>query len=463
MAQEPKATGTPQKPTTELGVSYDRFSQGFRWDEFIPDLRGRRAIRKYREMRDNDPVIGALMTAIDMMLRAVDFRVEPVDDSAEAEGAREYVESVLDDMEHGFDEFLSEAVSFLAYGFATFEVVYKRRGGMLTDNPERRSKFDDGLFGIRKLASRAQWTVEEFVQDDRGNVLGIRQEALYNGARVVLPLNKLIYLRTAAADNAPVGRSILRNAYLPYYYASHVTTIESIAIERELNGLPVARIPTEYLAADATATHKQLREKIKQIARDVKFNDQGYIVLPSDLIENPDGTKTSHRMVDLELLTSSGTRNIDTGGVIKRHQQDMARSVMADFLMLGQSEKGSFALSKSKTDLFLRSLEGYANYLASALNKQLLEPLWQINGMDYAIMPSIVPGDVAPPDLEELGNFVNRLAGSGVMLTDEDTQNVLRASAGLPENADEIDDDILGRPDTDATEAVEPDAEPVEE
>lgn len=49
-----------------LGVAGDNVTNGqIRADEFLPELRGKKAVRKYREMRDNDSTIGAVMYATD--------------------------------------------------------------------------------------------------------------------------------------------------------------------------------------------------------------------------------------------------------------------------------------------------------------------------------------------------------------------------------------------------------------
>jgi hypothetical protein len=39
-------------------------------EEFLPALRGRKAIKVYREMSLNDPMVGALLFAIDKLIRA---------------------------------------------------------------------------------------------------------------------------------------------------------------------------------------------------------------------------------------------------------------------------------------------------------------------------------------------------------------------------------------------------------
>ena len=441
MAQAPKKATA----TRELGASgsYGMNDQ-LRPDEFLPKLRGLNATRTFREMKDNDPVIGAILMAFEMLLRAAEFRVEAANDSPEAEEAKLFVEQCFEDMAGTVDDFLAEVLTFLPFGFSVFEVVYKIRGGRNTSDPTRYSQFDDGRYGIQKLAPRAQWTIDRFLTDANGAITGVRQTALtLKMGSVEIPIEKLLHFRTSTINNDPSGRSILRNAFTSYHYASHIQMIEAIAVEREMNGIPVGRIPSEYLADSATAAQQGFTNAFKKILRDVKFNDQGFILIPSDVYENDDGSKTSIPMVQFDLVTAKGTRAIPTGDVILRHQQNIARSVLADFLMLGSGDKGSFALSKSKTDLFLAAAAGYTEAIASVLNRQLLIRLWELNGFDPELMPSISFGDIAPVDLAELGAFVRDIAGAGMPLfPDDDTENTIRRAAGFPEKT--MDPDLLG-------------------
>lgn len=417
-----------------LGVAGSHTRNGqIRADEFLPELRGKRWIRKCREMRDNDSTIGAVCYATEQVLRDVDYKVERPDDSPASRQSQEFIESVLVDMDHSLDDHISEALSFLTFGFSLFEAVYKRREGPTARSPKKNSKFSDGLIGVRKLASRAQWTIERFEVDKQtGEILGVYQENNYGLKGTFIPQNKLIHYRTTNTNNDPSGRSILRNAYSSYTYLSNIQAIEAIAVERELNGIPVARIPSEYLSPEATVGQSAFVESLKRVLRDVKFNEQGYIVVPSDTYPDKDGSPSNVRLVDIELMSSNGSRNIDIDPIVRRYQHDIARSVMAEFLMLG-SGNGSYALSKSKTDLFLRSMESYINTIFDAINKQLVERLWQLNGFDYANMPRIVAGDVAPHDLRELGSYLRNLNGAGFDFTDQpNIINALLGNAELP-------------------------------
>ena len=402
--------------TRILGIAGDNTHNGnIRADEFLPELRGKRAIRKYREMRDNDSTIGAVMYATEQVLRDVDLKVMPANDTPEAKREAEYVESIFKDMDHTLDDHISEALSSLTFGFAWFEVVYKRRNGPTASSDKGRSKYSDGRMGVRKIAIRAPWTISKFDVDQKtGDILGIHQEGSGFNNTAFIPSRKSLYYRTTAINNDPSGRSILRNAYTSYEYLNNLQSIEAIAVERELAGIPVARIPSEYLSPDATAAQSGFLSNLQQILRDVKFNEQGYIVLPSDTYPDSNGSPTTTRLVDVELMASNGKRNIDIDPIVKRYQHDIARSVLSEFLMLGGGNTGSYALSKSKTDLFLRALESYIQAIVDVLNKQLVERLWELNGLNYDLMPTVVAGDVAPHDLREIAAFLRNLNGANI-------------------------------------------------
>lgn len=403
-----------------LGVAGDNTYNGqIRADEFLPELRGKKAIRKYREMRDNDSTIGAVMYATEQVLRDVDLKVMPANDSAEAKEEAEFVKSVLDDMDHTLDDHIAESLSNLSYGFAWFEVIYKRRTGPTERSDKKRSKYTDGRMGVRKIAIRAPWTISRFdVDQQTGDVKGIYQDGSgYNNSNYI-PTRKSLYYRTTTINGDPAGRSILRNAYTSYEYVNNLQSIEAIAVERELAGIPVARIPAEYLSGDATAAQSGFVNNLQSILRDVKFNEQGYIILPSDTYPDKDGAPTNQKLVDVELMSSSGSRNIDIDPIVRRYQHDIARSVLSEFLMLGGGNTGSYALSKSKTDLFLRALESYIQAIVDVLNKQLVERLWELNGLNYDMMPTIVAGDVAPHDLREIAAFLRNLNGADINVSD---------------------------------------------
>lgn len=413
------------KPTEEVGVSGVTIQSGLVLDEFLPELRGDRGRKMYREMADNDAVIGAILYAIDMILRSADWMVEAPEDAVpeEAEQYVQFLESVLfEDMSHTWEDTISEILSFLVYGWSYFETVYKKRA--------------DGYWGVRKLAPRAQLSLDKWEMDEEGGIAGMWQYPPNGGAAIFIPIEKSLLFRTRSAGGNPEGRSVLRNAYKSYHILKNIQMIEAIGIERELAGLPVVRIPAAIIngASNGDTNAQAQLAAYKQVARDLKFNDQGALIIPSDTFKDPDGKPSGEKMVDIELMSSSGSRAIDTGATIRRYQSDIAMTVMADFILLGLQGTGSFALSENKTDMFTQSLQSYLNNIASVFNAFLVPRLWAMNGFKKEVMPHLRPGSIRPVDLAELGEYVNRLAGAGMPLFPDDRlSNYLRDKAGLPE------------------------------
>ena len=418
----------PRSPKNfqEIGVDggYDLRS-GIRNDDFITELRGLRGIKKYREMRDNDPIIGAVVMSLEMLARSAQWSFVAADDSPAAAEGKAFARSVLfRGMEHTFDDFLSDAMTCLPFGFSMFEKVYYRRR--------------DGKIGIRKLGPRAQWTVSEFDIDQNGRFLGVYQDTVTQWSRTYIPREKPLIFNASSSYGDPAGRSVLRNAYRSYLYVKHIQEYEAIAIERELNGLPVGRIPASYMSPDASDENRAFVEKMKQVLRDVKKNEQGYILLPSDLYEDDDGKMTTTYQVDFSLVASSGSRDIDTDTVIKRHQADMARTVLADFLTLGSSDRGSFAMSDSKTGIFTKAMKSFLESIAAPINRELLPEVWRLNSMPMSTLPRLSYQDIAPVNLDELGKFIRSMALAGAPLfPDEELENSARRAAGLSEKTQE--------------------------
>jgi len=461
MANLGKAVSTPTKRPrwsvhSEVGVEGAKINSGYVYEEFIPNLRGSRGRKIYRQMSENDSIIGSILHAIEMVIRSVKWSVRDSQESSEFTNPStsrtagispsstqsfsgvEWLEGVFfADMETSWEDFIADVMSMLVYGWSYFEIVYKLRKGPKYTSPMFRSMFDDGTIGLRKLSIRGQETLNKWEMSDEGELLGMWQYSPNFGKTVLIPYDRALLFRAHRNKNSPEGRSILRNAYRSWYFLKNIQEIEAIAVERELNGLPVVYIPQE-LFASTDETDIAAKESYIQLVRDVKFNEQGGAVLPSDPFINQDGTYTNVPKVRLELVSTNGSRAIDTDKAVKRYQFDIARTVVADFIMMGGAERGSYALSKTKLGVFQKTIEGWLNGVASVLNRRLISTLWEINNFPQEEMPGVYPGPASPEDLEELGEFVERLAGAGMPLfPDDELEHRLRQAAKFPEKGEE--------------------------
>ena len=104
--------------TDVLGATGLKYYGGKIYEEFLTDLKGDKAVRVYKEMANNDPVIGAVLYAIRTLVRQVSWSVREADESEEAKACAKFVEECLfEDMEETWSDTLSEILSFLVYGF----------------------------------------------------------------------------------------------------------------------------------------------------------------------------------------------------------------------------------------------------------------------------------------------------------------------------------------------------------
>lgn len=405
----------------EIGSSGLRRSGGYINEEFLQNLQGVKGFKIYREMRDNDPVIGAMLYAIDKVISRLEWHVEGDD-----ERTTEFVQECLDDMSDSWDATLQNILSMLVYGWSFHEVVYKQRRGQ-TGDPRTASRYSDNKIGWRKWPVRAQETLQEWMIDGHGGIQGMIQMDPSGGGLSHIPIDKALLFRTTTFRNNPEGYSLLRNAYRPWFYKRRIEEIEAIGIERDLAGLPMAYVPPEYLSSTATASQKAVLESITNIVQNVKRNEQEGIVFPAAYDEQ------GNRVFDLTLLSASGGRQFDTGAVIQRYDQRIAMSLLSDFLLLGSDRVGSFALGTAKIDLWTLAVDSIAKSIAEVVNQHAIPRLLKLNAMRVDRLPYLTYGQVSSIDLGDVADFVSKLATAGVLLPDTGLEDHLRSLADLPE------------------------------
>jgi len=340
----------------------------------------------------------------------------------------EFVATCMNDMSHTWQDTLSSILSMLTFGFSYNEIIYKRRNGPGKD-PTTRSVYNDGMIGWRKLPIRDQNTILRWVFDDSGGIQGAIQLDPYahNQGEVLLPIEKCLLFRTSTKRNNPEGRSILRNAFVSWYYQSKISEIEAIGIERDLAGMPVALVPPHLLSDNATAQEVSALTEIKKIVRNIRRDEQEGIVYP--LAYDPE---TGNLAYDLKLLSTGGRRQFDTNTIINRYDQRIAMTILADFILLGHDKVGTQALSVSKIQLFSDSLATWLDTIADVFNRHAIPRLMRINGIDEADSPRLRYTPPRNVDIGVIADFVSKLAGVGVIIPDDDLGDHLLGLAGLP-------------------------------
>lgn len=426
---------------SQVGLTGLEHSGGIVTEEFHPKLRADQGMRVWQEMTDNDPIVGAILKAIDLLIRQVTWTTKAASDSPEDQANAQFIDECMDDMSVSWHDNISEILSMLPYGWSYHELVYKIRRGPDQENPSLRSKYTDGRVGWRKMEIRAQPTRDRWVFDEDDNSLvGMWQTSPPDYKRNFIPIEKALLFRTTTHKANPEGKSVLRNAYRPWVLKKRFEEVEGVGIERDLAGLPIAYVDPAILKDSATDEEKAILAAIKKIVRNIRRDQQEGIIWPQVYDER------GNKLYDLQLLNSGGMRQFDVGVIIDRYDRRMAQSVLADFIMLGHESVGSFALSSSKTRLFAVALGAWLDAIGSVLNRHAIPRLFELNNINPDALPEIVHDDLEIPDLAELADFMAKLSGIGIVFDDDESERHLRRIAKLPMprrlDSDEQEDEL---------------------
>lgn len=328
----------------------------------------------------------------------------------------------MDDMQSTWTDTISEILSFLVYGWSLHEIVYKRRMGK-TRSPRTKSKYSDGLIGWQKLPIRSQDTLYKWEYDRHDNLIGMTQMPPPDYGFITIPMKKAMLFRTESAKDNPEGRSILRNAYRPWYFKRRIQEIEAIGIERDLAGLPVFHTPEGTDIWDDTDSEMiKINAALTRMVKSVRRDEYEGLVLPHGF--------------EFELVSTGGARQFDTNAIINRYDTKIAMTVLADFLMLGHNKVGSFALSSDKTELFSVAISSFLDVICETFNNQSIPALIDINGdhfngiTDY---PKMTHGEIEDVDIKSAGQFIKDMTGIGVIVPDDGLEDYVREIGHLPE------------------------------
>ena len=261
--------------------------------------------------------------------------------------------------------------------------------------------------GWAKWAPRAQESLNEWIYDeDTDTLIGMSQIPAPDYQERRIPLSKALHFVTTSSKGNPEGRSPLRNARRSCYMKTQIEDLEGIGIERDLVGYPTLYIPLEVFERKtdkAAEAYNDFMDVISNIRRD----EAEGILLPAVFDQN------GNRLYEFKFLSSSGTRQFDTSRIITRYDGRIALTVMAGFLLLGQQNQGSYALSETMSKMFYQSLMSLLDNIAETINTQAVPELFELNGWERDELPYLAHGKAEPTNLEALGNFLGRLTRYG--------------------------------------------------
>lgn len=274
----------------------------------------------YKLMAEDATIFSALQL-FEMMLSRIDWHVTtPANASPELLKRAEFLEQCMHDMDQTWLSFVKEICSVFTYGYCVNEKIYRRR---YTSNG---SRYNDGYVGIKKLPVRSQDTISGWLfSDDRRELIGLEQDTTLfdnnsyykftsdGSTKIKIPRDKFLLFRIDPKRESPVGRSPLNGCYVAWKYRMELEEQEAIATVRGIGGIPVIRMASRYMSADATPDEQAVYAHYQQIGRNLQNNEQATVILPSEY--DPD---TKQRLFDITLMGVDGNHGVDTSRVISR-------------------------------------------------------------------------------------------------------------------------------------------------
>lgn len=358
--QVQKAATSRQSPYQEIGRTGLRQWGGYVLEEWLSELQGKRGAEMYREISDQDAVVGGILLAIEMLVRKVEWWVEPADKANPADvEAQELIQEMLfEQLEDSWSDTISEIMSMVIYGYHLSETVYRKR--------------PDGRIVLSKLATRAQDSLLHWTFDEHDEWMSFVQQPPPTYATLEIPKQKALLFRTKVHKANPEGRSLLRNCVRPFYFRKNLENLMGIAVERNLAGLPMLTPP-----ADVDIWNTNDPAMVNMLANAQAFVSQ----VRRDEME---GVVTPNGW-EFELMNGGGggSRGLDILTMVKYYDEIMARSMLADIITMGgDTATGSYALSNNKKGLFYSAIESWLDQIASVFNTDGIPRVYRLNGMD---------------------------------------------------------------------------------
>jgi predicted ABC-type ATPase len=111
----------------------------------------------------------------------------------------------------------------------------------------------------------------------------------------------------------------------------------------------------------------------------------------------------------------------------------MARIMGTEGMLAGANGTGSLALSQNKSENLYLNVNSTLVDMAESMGRDIIDPLWAMNGLPDEIKPKMRPGEIIYRDVEQASAAIRDLAAAGAVLElDDPAIDDLRALAGLP-------------------------------
>lgn len=403
-----------------------------------------------RLVRDVSIVSAGVRVFLNLIANAV-WTVNPPEglNDNEAPIAQGYADAAYDmlfDMTTPWSSVIKKIAAYRLQGFSIMEWTAKRN--------------EDGSIGLKDIEHRPQRSIARWLRDASGTVLGVVQR-VPGLNEVPLPRAKIVYAVDDTLTDSPEGMGLYRHLAESAERLRQLLELENIGFTTDLRGIPIARAPLGELKAEVEAAGgvgsperakaegrraamlRPLRDFIDKHVRNKKTG----VMLPSDpfIGQGTDKATTPSAVPKwgLELLTGDSSSFADIAAAITRTNQELARVLGVEHLLLGADGSGSLALARSKVGTFYLTITSTLLDLVEVIDRDVLTPIADLNGWPEELRPEMGVNEISDRDVEQLLDGLAKLAQAGApVMPDDPAVGEIYDIWGLsrpPERVDEMD------------------------
>ena len=354
------------------------------------------------EMKANDPYVNAWVNAKNAIALKPDWVVKSKDTTENTEKAKEYAELISDmlfkDMATSFNSFILNSITMAEYGFSVSEIVLKKRLGK-TDNPNTSSLYEDGLFGIAKLAPRWQNSITKWDIDNNGNIENLYQRGDNFTNDVKIPYKKVLHFVMNGYNGNPEGESVLRGTFVSYYNKKNIERIQRETFERGFSGILDIQVPPRYLSKrNNTPEGMEVRRNLEAFMKNVKQGKEAGIIRPFS------------KDFAIELIQGKTGTGLDPDKMIERYNTEIVLCLLSDSFMGKSKVYQGASGEQTKTKIYKSFIGIILDEIKEQVNKKLIPMIFEINNLDEGLMPYLDYGNLDDLDLQAISWFIQSVA-----------------------------------------------------
>ena len=411
------------------------------------------------EAMGKDTTLASALNAVQTIALRVPRYIEPYDESDTHKKRAKFVDDCLgitkdnNDMTHSFDEFLREALSMNKYGFSIHEKVFRVR------QKKFGSRYDDGKVGVKRLPIRPQKTIEDFKYDEQGReIVGVIQRQSHRrisyltntlnnikkewNGELLIPRENFLHFKADSSNGKGEGVSPLSYVYDTWRDYQRYKDLEGIASSKNLNGLPVIWMPSEYMTTDPADPNSEVYRTLIDGVSKIAIGQQSSLALPSD---REDMTGQGGKLFDFSLLSASSSNITAITAIIERLKKEMLLCLFA-----GEIADG---IDGTKTSMLSMLVENRVKEIFTVINNDLIPHLFRLNGWDENKTPKLKYGKLREIPFSEFAKAMQQTKATNLIPKTPININFISEELGLPDRVDEnmsIDelDKILGTSDS---------------